>query len=134
MTDDPPPHLAVALDGAGWHPAAWRGLEAPPDQLLTAAYWGGQATEAERGLLDFVTIEDSPGLDGVLAAGWIAPATSHIGLVPAATVSHTEPFRVSKAIAGLDDASLGRAGWRPQLSRPWPGSPATAARRRASCH
>jgi len=122
MTDDPPLHLAVALDGAGWHPAAWRDLGAPPDQLLTAAYWAGLAAEAERGLLDFVTIEDSPGLDAVLAAGWIAPATSHIGLVPAATVSHTEPFRVSKAIAGLDYASLGRAGWRPQLSRPWPDS------------
>jgi alkanesulfonate monooxygenase SsuD/methylene tetrahydromethanopterin reductase-like flavin-dependent oxidoreductase (luciferase family) len=39
--------------------------------------------------------------------------------VPTATVSHTEPFHVSKAIATLDYVSLGRAGWRAQLSRPW---------------
>jgi hypothetical protein len=30
-------HLAVALDGAGWHLAAWREPDAQPDQLFTAA-------------------------------------------------------------------------------------------------
>jgi len=138
VTDTPPLHLAVALDGAGWHPAAWREPDASPDQLFTAAYWAGLAAEAERGLLDFITIEDSLGqqsgsydgpdpradqvrgrLDAVLTASRIAPLTSHIGLVPTATVAHTEPFHVSKAIATLDYISLGRAGWRAQLSRPW---------------
>src|SRR5882757_2052657 len=57
-----PLHLAVALDGAGWHPAAWREPEARPKELLTAGYWADLVTEAERGLLDFVTIEDSAGL------------------------------------------------------------------------
>ncbi len=141
VTETPPLHLAVALDGAGWHPAAWREPDASPDQLFTAAYWAGLAAEAERGLLDFITIEDSLGLqsgrydgpdprtdqvrgrlDAVLTASWIAPLTSHIGLVPTATVSHTEPFHVSKAIATLDYVSLGRAGWRAQLSRPWENS------------
>ncbi|MGD0699264.1 MAG: LLM class flavin-dependent oxidoreductase [Trebonia sp.] len=131
MTETPPLHLAVALDGAGWHPAAWREPGASPDQLLTAAYWTGLAAEAERAALDFITIEDSLGLqsgrydgpdpradqvrgrlDAVLTASWIAPLTSHIGLVPTATVTHTEPFHVSKAIATLDYLSLGRAGWR----------------------
>jgi alkanesulfonate monooxygenase SsuD/methylene tetrahydromethanopterin reductase-like flavin-dependent oxidoreductase (luciferase family) len=138
VTDNPPLHLAVALDGAGWHPAAWREPGASPDKLFTAAYWAGLAAEAEHGQLDFITIEDSLGqqsarydgpdpradqvrghLDAVLIASWIAPLTSHIGLVPTATVSHTEPFHVSKAIATLDYVSLGRAGWRAQLSRPW---------------
>jgi alkanesulfonate monooxygenase SsuD/methylene tetrahydromethanopterin reductase-like flavin-dependent oxidoreductase (luciferase family) len=141
VTDFPPLHLAVALDGAGWHPAAWREPDAAPDQLFTAAYWANLAAEAERGLLDFLTIEDSLGqqsarydgpdprtdqvrgrLDAVLTASWIAPLTSHIGLVPTATVVHTEPFHVSKAIATLDYVSLGRAGWRAQLSRPWENS------------
>jgi len=54
-------HLAVALDGAGWHPAAWREAGAQPQRLFTAGYWTGQARQAERGLLDFLTIED--GLD-----------------------------------------------------------------------
>lgn len=136
-----PLHLAVALDGAGWHPAAWREPDAAPDRLFTAAYWADLALEAERGLVDFITIEDSLGqqsarydgpdprtdqvrvrLDAVLIASRIAPLTSRIGLVPTATVSHTEPFHVSKAIATLDYVSLGRAGWRAQLSRPWENS------------
>jgi len=54
-------HLAVALDGAGWHPAAWRAPGARPGDLFTAGYWADQVAEAERGLLDFVTIEDSLG-------------------------------------------------------------------------
>ena len=136
-----PLHLAVALDGAGWHPAAWREPDAAPDQLFTAGYWAGLALEAERGLIDFVTIEDSLGqqsahydgpdpradqvrgrLDAVLIAARIAPLTTQVGLVPTATVSHTEPFHVSKSIATLDYVSGGRAGWRAQLSRPWENS------------
>ena len=48
-------HLAVALDGAGWHPAAWREPDAQPQRLFTAGYWTGLAQQAERGLLDFLT-------------------------------------------------------------------------------
>ncbi|MFE2563894.1 LLM class flavin-dependent oxidoreductase [Streptomyces mirabilis] len=128
-------HLAVALDGAGWHPAAWREPVARPRELLTAGYWTDVVTEAERGLLDFVTIEDALGLqsshltepdsrtdqvrgrlDAVLIAARVAPLTSHIGLVPTAVVTHTEPFHISKAIATLDYVSTGRAGVRVQVS------------------
>ncbi|GAA4735118.1 LLM class flavin-dependent oxidoreductase [Phytohabitans rumicis] len=135
MTTTSPLHLAVALDGAGWHPAAWREPDARPEALFTAGYWAGLVQEAERGLLDFVTIEDALGLqssrfdgpdertdqvrgrlDAVLIAARVAPTTHHIGLVPTATVTHTEPFHVSKAIATLDYASKGRAGWRVQVS------------------
>ena len=42
--------------------------------------------------------------------------TSHIGLIPVATVTHTEPFHVSKAIATLDFVSHGRAGWQVRVS------------------
>ena len=52
-------HLAVALDGAGWHPAAWRLPSARPAELLTAGYWVDLTRRAEAGLLDFVTIEDA---------------------------------------------------------------------------
>ncbi|MEU2739780.1 LLM class flavin-dependent oxidoreductase [Streptomyces sp. NPDC007095] len=130
-----PLHLAVALDGAGWHPAAWREPVARPRELLTAGYWTDLVTEAERGLLDFVTIEDALGLqsshltepdgrtdqvrgrlDAVLIAARVAPLTSHIGLVPTAVVTHTEPFHISKAIATLDYVSTGRAGVRVQVT------------------
>ena len=62
MPVSPPVHLAVALDGAGWHPAAWREPGARPGELLTARYWADVVQQAERGLLDFVTIEDSLGM------------------------------------------------------------------------
>jgi alkanesulfonate monooxygenase SsuD/methylene tetrahydromethanopterin reductase-like flavin-dependent oxidoreductase (luciferase family) len=123
-------HLAVALDGAGWHPAAWREPGARPGELFTARYWTDLVQQAEEGQLDFVTIEDSLGLqapddrtdqvrgrlDAVLIASRVAPLTSKIGLVPTAIVTHTEPFHVSKAIATLDYVSNGRAGVRVQVS------------------
>jgi alkanesulfonate monooxygenase SsuD/methylene tetrahydromethanopterin reductase-like flavin-dependent oxidoreductase (luciferase family) len=128
-------HLAVALDGTGWHPAAWREPDARPTELFSAGYWLGLVQEAERGLLDFVTIEDAlrlqsddrfapdqrtdqvrGRLDAVLIAARVAPRTAHIGLVPTVTVTHTEPFHTAKAIATLDYVSTGRAGVRVQIS------------------
>ena len=131
-----PLHLAVALDGAGWHPAAWRLPAARPTELLTAQYWTELVQLAESGLLDFVTLEDALSvqssrrdapdertdevrgrLDAVLVAARVAPLTSSIGLVPSVTVTHTEPFHTSKAIATLDFVSSGRGGWRAQVGR-----------------
>jgi alkanesulfonate monooxygenase SsuD/methylene tetrahydromethanopterin reductase-like flavin-dependent oxidoreductase (luciferase family) len=62
-------------------------------------------------------------LDAVQVAARVAPLTSHIGLVPTAVVTHTEPFHLSKAIATLDYVSTGRAGVRVKVS----GSPAETA-------
>ena len=124
--------LAVALDGFGWHPQAWRHT---PDgePVASGRYWSSLAATAERGLLDFITFDD--GLtpqrrrraeidprwlagrpDAVLMASRVAPVTNHIGLIPVATVTHTEPFHVSKAIATLDFVSRGRAGWQVRVS------------------
>lgn len=124
-------HIAVALDGAGWHPAAWREPDARPDALCAADYWVDLVREAEHGTLDLVTIEDSLSLqstdrlghddrtdqvrgrlDAVLVAARVAPATRSVGLVPSVVVPHTEPFHTSKAIASLDFVSGGRAGLR----------------------
>ena len=128
-------HLAVALDGAGWHPGAWREPDARSSELFSARYWTDLVQEAESGLLDFVTLEDSLGLqssryatlddrtdqvrgrlDAVLIAARVAPLTRNIGLIPTAVVTHTEPFHLSKAIATLDFVSSGRAGLRVQVS------------------
>ncbi|MEU6565952.1 LLM class flavin-dependent oxidoreductase [Streptomyces parvulus] len=128
-------HLAVALDGTGWHPASWREPVARPRDLFTAGYWTDLVTEAEHGLLDFVTVEDGLGpqsshfldpdertdqvrgcLDAVLIASRVAPLTRHIGLVPTVISTHTEPFHISKAIATLDHVSSGRAGLRVQIT------------------
>lgn len=130
-----PLHLAVALDGAGWHPAAWREPDARPTELFTAGYWLDLVTEAEHGRIDLVTIEDAMRLqsdhpfrpdertdrvrgrlDAQLLAARVAPRTHHIGLVPTSVVTHTEPFHTAKAIASLDYVSTGRAGVRVQIS------------------
>ena len=121
-------HLAVALDGTGWHPTSWREPEARPRDLFAAGYWADLVAEAERGLLDLVTIEDTLGLqsddprqvsgrlDAVLVAARVAPLTRHVGIVPTQVVTHTEPFHASKAIATLDYVSTGRAGVRVRIS------------------
>lgn len=128
-------HLAVALDGTGWHPASWRSAQARPGELFTAGYWLDLVRRAESGLLDFATFADSLGpqssspdgpdertdrvrgrLDASLIASRVAPRTRRVGLVPVVVVTHTEPFHISKAIATLDYVSGGRAGWLPQVS------------------
>ncbi len=130
-----PIRLAVALDGAGWHPAAWREADARPSELFSAGYWADLVAESERGSLDFVTIEDAMTLqsdhlfepderidrvrgrlDAALITARVAPLSRRIGLIPTAIVTHTEPFHVSKSIATLDYVSAGRAGVRVQVS------------------
>jgi alkanesulfonate monooxygenase SsuD/methylene tetrahydromethanopterin reductase-like flavin-dependent oxidoreductase (luciferase family) len=128
-------HLAVALDGTGWHPASWREPGARAAELFSAGFWVDQVREAERGLLDLVTLEDSLALqsahpfrpddrtdqvrgrlDSTLVAARVAPLTRHIGIVPTVVTTHTEPFHASKAIATLDYVSTGRAGVRVRVS------------------
>ncbi len=128
-------HLAVDLDGTGSHPASWREPDARPRELFTAGYWADLVVEAERGLLDLVTLDDGLGLqssdprrpdnrtdqvrgrlDTVLVAARVAPLTSRIGIVPTQVVTHTEPFHASKAIATLDHVSAGRAGVRVRVA------------------
>src|SRR4051794_29649496 len=127
--------VGVALDRAGWHPAAWREDSARPADLLTADYWVDMARMAEAAGLDFLTLEDSLALqstraashdtrtdlvrgrlDAVMVAARVAPLTTRIGLIPSVTVTHTEPFHISKAAATLDYVSGGRAGLRVQVS------------------
>ncbi|HEU4841885.1 MAG TPA: LLM class flavin-dependent oxidoreductase [Ilumatobacteraceae bacterium] len=128
-------HLAVSLDGAGYHPAAWRDPSSRPAELFTAGYWVDQVRRAEQGLLDFVSFDDEFGiqsgrrrevdthtdqvrgrLDAVLVASRVAPATEHIGLLPVATTTYPEPFHIASAVSTLDWVSKGRAGWQPRVS------------------
>lgn len=120
-----PLHLAVALDAprrpgapAAYAPAAY--APAPSDTAhFDAAHFVALARLAERGGLGFVTLGDSfarPGLDALAVLARVAPATERIGLVPAVTTTHTEPFHVSTAVATLDWVSHGRAGWSVEVS------------------
>lgn len=138
MTSTGSVRLGVALEGAGWHPAAWREPSARPGDLFTAPYWVDVVRLAEASGIAFASIEDSFALqsgepfgpddrvdevrgrlDALLIAARVAPATASIGLIPTVTTTHTEPFHVSKAVATLDHVSLGRAGWQPKVSARW---------------
>jgi alkanesulfonate monooxygenase SsuD/methylene tetrahydromethanopterin reductase-like flavin-dependent oxidoreductase (luciferase family) len=130
-----PMHLAVSLDGAGYHEAAWRDPTSRPAELFTAAPWVDDVRLAERGLLDLVSFDDAFGiqsqsprkldartdhvrgrLEAVLLATRVAPTTTHIGLVPVATTTYPEPFHIASAISTLDWISRGRAGWQPRVT------------------
>lgn len=137
MTDRtmPPLHLAAALDGAGWHPAAWREPAARPTELFAVSYWVDLVQQAERGLLDFVTFEDSLALqstrygagdehtdqirgrlDAVLIAARVAPLTAHIGLIPTTVVTHTRRARRAPC-AGCSVCRVPTATQRPDRHR-----------------
>lgn len=124
--------LAVALDGAGWHPAAWREPTARPTELTSAAYWRDLARTADDAGIVFATIEDALSLggrsseadaetrrdrvrgrlDAVLLASFLAPRTRRLGLVPTVTTTHPEPFHLATGLQTLDHASRGRGGVR----------------------
>jgi alkanesulfonate monooxygenase SsuD/methylene tetrahydromethanopterin reductase-like flavin-dependent oxidoreductase (luciferase family) len=135
VSDSAPAHLAIALEGAGWHPAAWRFAPCPVSEFFRLGFWADQAIEAERGLADFVTIEDALSaqslpdeesdwrtdrftgrFDAIQLAAGMTPLTRRIGFVPAAIVTHSEPFHLSTAVATLDYVGCGRAGWQPKVS------------------
>ncbi|KAF2414292.1 hypothetical protein B1729_05455 [Microbacterium sp. B35-04] len=124
-------HIALALERAGWHPAAWRAQTARPHELTSPVYWRDLLRTADGAGLVLATIEDALSLadrfeptdglrrdrvrgrlDAVLLASYLAPLTSRIGLVPTVTTAHPEPFHVATGIQTLDFASRGRAGVR----------------------
>jgi alkanesulfonate monooxygenase SsuD/methylene tetrahydromethanopterin reductase-like flavin-dependent oxidoreductase (luciferase family) len=108
----PGPIVGVALDAVGPHQATRRLVDL--------------ALDAERMGIDFVSLDDtldprSPEerpvrLDALLTLAHVAAATTSIGLLATVTVTHTEPFHVSKNIATLDLVSGGRAGWQVSVS------------------
>ncbi|OQR59195.1 FMNH2-dependent monooxygenase [Streptomyces maremycinicus] len=99
-----PLHLAAAIDRPG---------------VFDAGPYLELARLAERGGLDFVTLDDTfarPGPDASAVLSRVAPATHRVGLVPTLTTTHTEPFHVQATVATLDWVSRGRAGWRIDVS------------------
>jgi len=104
-------YLAVELGtsgdpGAAQHLAAARGVA---DTGADLVIWADSFVPPEPA--------DPPTLDAVAVAARVAPVVTGVGLVPTVTVTHTEPFHISKAIATLDLVSLGRAGWQVGVSR-----------------
>lgn len=116
----PAPVLAIELSGTGTHPASWRRADSRAEELFTPAYWVDAVTAADRAGFEFAFLPDSFALqadgargrlEAVAVAARTAAVTERIGLIPQVPVTHTEPFHASKAIASLDYATHGRAGW-----------------------
>ncbi|MER6914752.1 LLM class flavin-dependent oxidoreductase [Streptomyces sp. NPDC000594] len=116
--------LGMAIDATGCHPDSRRHFPGDP---LDPEHPRRLAREAERGGLDFVTLDDSMALpegspaalgrpDALTVLAGIAPLTSTIGLLATVTTTYCEPFHVSRALATLDHISRGRAGWRPRVA------------------
>ncbi|AYF77171.1 LLM class flavin-dependent oxidoreductase [Nocardia yunnanensis] len=117
--------LGLELAGAGAHPASWRRADSRAEDLFTAGYWVDALRAAEDAGIDLAFLPDSftlqtagaiGRLDAVAIAARAAAVTGRIGLIPQASVTHTEPFHLSKAIASLDFATKGRAGWEVTVS------------------
>jgi alkanesulfonate monooxygenase SsuD/methylene tetrahydromethanopterin reductase-like flavin-dependent oxidoreductase (luciferase family) len=113
----------LAIEAAGAGPP---GSTGPADPWLDPAHHLRVAAAAARTGADLLLFPDSfgapddpsaPALDAVAVAARVAPVVPRIGLAPTVTVTHTEPFHVSKAIATLDRVSGGWAGWQPAVSR-----------------
>ncbi|KAA9156360.1 LLM class flavin-dependent oxidoreductase [Amycolatopsis acidicola] len=114
--------LALEVDGAGAHPAAWRFSGKPPAVVLNPAHLRDVVRAAEAGGFTFVTFADSPlppsagnDIAGRLEAGgraaYVSTLTEQIGLAPTIHTTTTEPFHVAAQLASLDHASHGRAAW-----------------------
>ncbi|HEY3479229.1 MAG TPA: LLM class flavin-dependent oxidoreductase, partial [Streptomyces sp.] len=141
-----PLHLAAAIDGPGGSAELSPDGPAGPEAVCAAL-----ARLAKRGALDFVTLDAAPptaadGASGHLAAlpppypgdpltllARVAGTTDRIGLIAGVAAPATDDppsvraAAVASAIAALDRASQGRAGW-----AVGPAEDGSAPRRRAA--
>jgi alkanesulfonate monooxygenase SsuD/methylene tetrahydromethanopterin reductase-like flavin-dependent oxidoreductase (luciferase family) len=117
--------LGAALDGLGAHPAAWRRTAVPPRTLFDPRRVAAMAQLAERGALDFVTLDDqfsapAPGflhgaLDAWLALTHAAAVTTRVTLFPTGFAQGDPAVMAARAVT-LDRVAAGRGGWRPRVA------------------
>src|SRR3954464_13134972 len=123
--------IGLALDGVGWHPAAWRAAGVTePAALFGARYWADWGRASAAGGIAFVTLEDGltaqteqfgatpadPGgrvrgrLDPVVAAAVLLSASDLVEVVVSRNVTHANPFHVATQLASLAAIGPGRVG------------------------
>src|SRR5690348_4892875 len=99
--------LSASLAGFGYHPSA---LATQAQRLSEVAYYRQLVQTAERGLLDFVLLDDSRAVPAAYAFGRLdaltlfsrlAPETKAIGLAVGKPTTYSEPFTVSRELATL---------------------------------
>ncbi|RZL23391.1 MAG: LLM class flavin-dependent oxidoreductase [Rhodococcus sp. (in: high G+C Gram-positive bacteria)] len=129
------PIIGIALEPAGWHPAAWRLQGHTPTELFTAPYWVALLRDIDASVVDFVTFEESIGLqssdfrtmDGKedQVRGRLSPValtalavfgTQQLGVIAARNLTHSEPYSIATEVASLNVLSGGRVGLRAQIT------------------
>lgn len=116
----------------GFHVAAWRQDEAPPNPTMNFPVIRQMVQTAERGKFHACFLADTvvAGFEGAAVApealsrtvkgtrfepltllSALSSVTEHIGLLATASTTYTEPFNVARMFASLDHLSGGRAGW-----------------------
>ncbi|KOV91234.1 NtaA/DmoA family FMN-dependent monooxygenase [Streptomyces sp. NRRL B-3648] len=123
-------HLAAAPPGSGAADgpgtAVWGG--APAGARLAFAGFERLARTAERGLFDFLLLDEEPrlpehrgrlpeldpvgGPEPVAVLNALAGVTAHLGLAATVDAARGEPYELARRLATLDHLSAGRAGWR----------------------
>ncbi|MFD1815238.1 LLM class flavin-dependent oxidoreductase [Rhodococcus gannanensis] len=127
MSDNSEILVGVEFAGTGAHPASWRRDDSRAEEIFTGGYWSELVGAADRAGADLAFLPDTFGvsdargavrgrLEAVGVAARLSAVTSRVGLIPTATVTHTEPFHVAKAIQSLDHTTRGRAGWQVAVS------------------
>jgi len=118
--------LGFSIWASGIHPAGWRLPEASAHGTFDPGFIRDTARAAERGKLDFYFIGDRVvGLpssqyeapnevlrpEALTLAGFVAAATTHIGIVTTVNTTYSDPYTVARAVAELDHLSQGRMAW-----------------------
>jgi alkanesulfonate monooxygenase SsuD/methylene tetrahydromethanopterin reductase-like flavin-dependent oxidoreductase (luciferase family) len=109
--------VAVDVDGAGAHPAAWCSPGAA-GAALDPRFLRETVAAAEDAGFAFAVLGDGPlpppsgaRVEAGVRAAYLSQLTSRIGLAPTLHVTTTEPFHLATQLASLDHASHGRAAW-----------------------
>ncbi|MGE9363072.1 LLM class flavin-dependent oxidoreductase [Isoptericola nanjingensis] len=123
-TTSTPSPLVVGVDltAAGARPGVHRARGIVQPRSFDAERFVQLVRTADGGGLDLVTLDEGfllhPGrrqvtgrLDAAVAAARVAPHTTRAGLVAAVDTAHVDPAHVAQAVARVDQASSGRAGW-----------------------
>ncbi|WP_405446416.1 NtaA/DmoA family FMN-dependent monooxygenase [Streptomyces achromogenes] len=149
-------HLAAAPPGAGrpdggaddpaglGPDAVWAGTRA--GSRMAFASYERLAGTAERGLFDFLLLDEEPplpehrgrphepapagGPEPVAVLNALAGVTTRLGLAATVNAARAQPYELARRLATLDHLSAGRAGWRVAVS----ADPGTGDGRRFAGH
>jgi len=121
--------LALFIQPAGHHQAAWRHPRAQPDAGVNLDHYIELARTAERACFDAIFLADNqcvrPGapetvgrvsqyvanFEPLTLIGALAVSTRRIGFISTASTSFNYPYQLARKLASLDHLTGGRMGW-----------------------